>query len=90
MHDAIYENQEDLTTDGLVRIAASVGVDEKQMLRDLSSSKFEDRVYEDFMSGVRSGVNGTPTFFINGIRYDGSWDFESLAAALRGAAGANE
>ena len=40
------------------------------------------RVREDFISGVRSGVNGTPTFFINGIRYDGSWDAETLMDAL--------
>ncbi len=39
------------------------------------------------MSGVRSGVNGTPTFFINGVRHDGSWDFETLFTALRRAAG---
>ena len=90
MHDAIYENQYDLTTDGLIRIAAGVGVDEAALLRDLSSGKFEDRVYEDFMSGVRSGVNGTPAFFINGVRYDGSWDHDSLVAVLRAVAGAAE
>jgi protein-disulfide isomerase len=51
---------------------------------DLStSSGFHGRVAEDFHSGVRSGVNGTPTFFINGIRYDGSRDVESMITALR-------
>lgn len=90
MHDALYENQRDLSTDGLIRIATSVGVDKETLIRDLTSRTFEDRVYEDFMSGVRSGVNGTPTFFINGIRYDGRWDFESLVAELRAAAGANK
>lgn len=87
MHDAIYENQDDLTTRGLLRIAASVGVDEKTLQNDLSTGKFEDRVYEDFMSGVRSGVNGTPSFFINGVRYDGSWDYDTLLAVLRAVAG---
>jgi protein-disulfide isomerase len=87
MHDALYENQNDLTNDGLLRIAASVGLDEQTLKNDLSSAKFEDRVYEDFMSGVRSGVNGTPTFFINDIRYDGRWDYETLVAALREVAG---
>jgi protein-disulfide isomerase len=38
------------------------------------------------MSGVRSGVNGTPTFFINGMRHDGGWDYGSLIAALQRAA----
>jgi protein-disulfide isomerase len=42
-------------------------------------------VREDFMSGVRSGVNGTPTFYINGVRHDGSWDAVSLLEAVRSA-----
>lgn len=41
-----------------------------------------ERVREDFLSGVRSGVNGTPTFYINGIRPDGSYDHDTLLAAL--------
>ena len=40
------------------------------------------RVREDFLSGVRSGVNGTPTFFLNGLRYDGAQDVESLLTAI--------
>lgn len=90
MHDAIYENQSDLTTDSLARIASSIGLDPKIMLSDLSSGKFEDRVYEDFMSGVRSGVSGTPAFFIDGTLYDGPWDFDGLIAALGSAAGATK
>jgi NhaA family Na+:H+ antiporter len=50
--------------------------------RELEEHIYADRVREDFMSGVRSGVNGTPTFYINGIRYDGAWDFESLLEAI--------
>jgi protein-disulfide isomerase len=46
----------------------------------------EPRIREDFMSGVRSGVNGTPTFFINGIRHDGAWDVDTLSDALMAAA----
>ena len=52
---------------------------------DLETHKYAARVREDFMSGVRSGVNGTPTFFINGVRHDDSWDVETLLAALRAA-----
>jgi protein-disulfide isomerase len=44
------------------------------------------KVSDDFMSGVRSGVNGTPTFFINGLRHDGGWDYTSLITALQRAA----
>lgn len=88
MHDALYEHQNDLSTTGLLRIGASVGLDQATLERDLASGKFEDRVYEDFMSGARSGVNGTPTFFINGVRYDGSWDFDTLISVLREVASA--
>ena len=48
----------------------------------MRSEEKADRVQEDFMTGVRSGVNGTPTFFINGVRYDGSWDFTDLVSAI--------
>jgi hypothetical protein len=40
------------------------------------------RVREDFLSGVRSGVNGTPTFFINGRRHDGGFELPTLLAAI--------
>jgi protein-disulfide isomerase len=46
---------------------------------------FEARVRADFNGGVRSGVNGTPTFFINGLRHDASFDFETLVSAIQGA-----
>ena len=54
----------------------------------LSDRTFEERVRQDFRSGVRSGVNGTPTFYINGARHDDAYDFEVLVAALEKAAGA--
>jgi protein-disulfide isomerase len=53
----------------------------------LEAHTFRDRVREDFMSGVRSGVNGTPTFFINGVRHDGPFDLSSLTEAIEGMAG---
>lgn len=83
MHDALYEHQDDLKTAGLLRLASLVGADATTTAKDLQSGAFEDRVYEDFMSGVRSGVGGTPTFFINGSRYDGSWDADTLIAILQ-------
>jgi predicted DsbA family dithiol-disulfide isomerase len=51
----------------------------------LAQHAYSERVREDFMSGVRSGVNGTPTFFINGVRHDGSYEREILLAAIAGA-----
>jgi protein-disulfide isomerase len=87
MHDALYEHQSTLNDNDLRELAESVGVDAEAFDRDMTDHRFADRVQEDFMSGVRSGVNGTPTFFINGVRYDGSWDPESLLEALQHAAG---
>jgi protein-disulfide isomerase len=86
MHDLLFEHQQDgpdaLGTTALMRLANQAGVDGKAVALDLASQKFRERVREDFMSGVRSGVNGTPTFFINGIRHDYGWDEESLVDAL--------
>ncbi len=53
---------------------------------DLALHRYATKIREDFLSGVHSGVNGTPTFYINGVRHDGAWDFASLVAALQMAA----
>jgi protein-disulfide isomerase len=82
MHDLIFEHQRDLRDDTLGRLATRAGADADVVLRELEEARHEPRVREDFMSGVRSGVNGTPTFFINGRRHDGPWDEESLMQAL--------
>jgi len=87
MHDEIFENQEALEPADLVSYAKAVGLEPAEFQRESKSRELLERVREDFMSGVRSGVNGTPTFFIGGVRYDGSWDFESLVAALEEAMG---
>jgi protein-disulfide isomerase len=89
MHDLLYEHQhagpEALGDAALGKLATRAGVDGKLVLADIEAGSLEARVKEDFMSGVRSGVNGTPTFYINGKRFDGSWDEESLIAALEAA-----
>ena len=87
MHDLLYENQDALDMPDLERYASQLGLDLDRFNADLRDHRYADRVREDFMSGVRSGVNGTPTFFINGDRYDGSWDAGSLVPALEDAAG---
>jgi len=91
MHDAIYTHQQDgprsLSDEALARYAADAGVDGRAVLEDLRAQRFAERVQRDFMSGVRSGVNGTPTFFVNGVRYDGNWtDADAFAADLEAAA----
>src|SRR3954449_1417719 len=82
MHDHLYEHQRRLTDPDLHRYAEEVGLDVDRFDSELAEHAHEQRVREDFMSGVRSGVNGTPTFYINGRRHDDSYDAETLLAAL--------
>jgi protein-disulfide isomerase len=82
MHDTIFEHQRALDDDDLVRYAERLGVPAEDVVEALERHKFAARISEDFMSGVRSGVNGTPTFFINGARYEGDYDLESLSEAI--------
>jgi protein-disulfide isomerase len=86
MHDYLFEHQSRLDYDSLLGYAADIGLDIPRFTRDLKTHAFAARVREDFLSGVRSGVNGTPTFFINGLRHDGPWDLESLTGAILAAA----
>lgn len=73
MHDAIFEHQHALEDLDLVRYAEEIGINPDRVADDLANKTYTKRVREDFRSGVRSGVNGTPTFFINGERYNGPW-----------------
>jgi protein-disulfide isomerase len=82
MHAMLFENQRRLGANDLHSYAEVLGLDIGRFDAELSAGVHTPRVREDFMSGVRSGVNGTPTFFINGLRYDGSWDAPDLLAAL--------
>jgi protein-disulfide isomerase len=86
MHDLLYENQRHLETDDLIAYASRLGLDVPRFQRELADHVHAARVREDFMSGVRSGVNGTPTFYIDGERYEGSYDAEPLLDALKQAA----
>jgi protein-disulfide isomerase len=84
MHDTLYEHQSALEDEDLAGYASDVGVDRKAVERALDNHTYRSRVREDFKSGVLSGVNGTPTFFVNGTRFDGNWsDIETFAAALQ-------
>jgi protein-disulfide isomerase len=86
MHDLLYENQKRLENEDLRGYAEQLGLDVGHFDTELSEHVHADRVHDDFLSGVRSGVNGTPTFYINGSRHDDSYDEESLVAALERAA----
>jgi protein-disulfide isomerase len=87
MHDTLFEHQDELDDAALVAYGEALGLDASQLARDIEDGAYEDRVREDFRSGVRSGVNGTPSFFINGVRYDGNWtSAHEFLDALRSAA----
>ena len=83
MHDLLFENQDALEDEALAEYAAALGLDHVRLIREVLSGAYAGRVREDFKSGVRAGVNGTPTFFINGERYDGARSLEPLLGAMK-------
>ena len=84
MHDLLYENQDALEDEDLARYASDLGLDARRLLSDIQTEAYASRIREDFRSGAHNGVNGTPSFFIDGVRYDGNYDVEHLLAALTG------
>jgi protein-disulfide isomerase len=83
MHDALFENQSRLSITTIFLIAAELGLPETALRHALETGQFRNKVRNDFVGGVRSGVNGTPTFFINGVRHDGPYDYASLVAGIQ-------
>lgn len=85
MHDLLYANQDRLDRATLLSHARALRLDVSRWSEDLDSHVYLPKVREDFISGVRSGVNGTPSFYINGARHEGSWRAPALLTALRSA-----
>ncbi len=84
MHDFLYEHQKTLGDPQVaLDYASRLGLDIQKFQRDLSQHTFLPRIKEDFEGGVRSGVNGTPTFYVNGIRHDGAPTAKELVNALQ-------
>ena len=71
MHDRLFESMTGLADETLVRLAVEIGLDVQRFVADLAAHRYLDRIREDMSSGARSGVNGTPTFFVGGVRHDG-------------------
>ena len=71
MHDAIYENQQNLNELYLFELAEKIGLDISQFKDDIQKAELEEKVDSDFESGVMSGVNGTPSFFVNETKFNG-------------------
>ncbi len=82
MHDLLFEHEGPVRIEHLIEYAATLELDVEQFEHELTAQVHADRVREDFLSGVRSGANGTPAFFLNGVRYDGPWDLDSLIAEI--------
>jgi protein-disulfide isomerase len=86
MHDTLFSTEAPLTNSLFISAAAAIGLDIPSFQSELTRHVHLPHIREDFMTGVRSGVNGTPTFYINAVRYDGSWDLPTLTAAVTRAA----
>jgi predicted DsbA family dithiol-disulfide isomerase len=86
MHDLIFENQRRLDDRMLLRSAEQAGADPALVAADLAEGRYRELVRDSVRSGARSGVNGTPTLFIEGVRYDGPREEETLVAVLEGVA----
>ncbi len=85
MHDYIFHHQHTLEDSDLAQFAEAVGLDMQQYARAMAEQRALARIEEDVEGGERSGVQGTPTFFINGVLYRGSWELDALLAALQAA-----
>jgi protein-disulfide isomerase len=86
MHDRLFERQFALEDDNLIEYATDLGLDADRVRDALVAGTYRPRVKDDVLGGIKSGVNGTPTFFINGERYDGAHGTEPLFEALTDAA----
>lgn len=82
MHSHLLENQSNLTDSHLVEYAIALYLDVDQFLAEMTSDCHMARVQADIESGIQSGVNATPTFFINGIKYQGNQNLEELIESL--------
>ena len=86
VHDVLFENQRRFGDDAFfAEREAKLKLDVRRLAREVADRAYTARIEEDMTSGIRSGVNGTPTFFINGVRYDGPADVGPIVEALRAA-----
>jgi protein-disulfide isomerase len=83
MHDALFENQSRLSVTTIFLIGRELGLPETALRNALETGQYRNKVRSDFMGGIRSGVNGTPAFFINGVRHDGAYDYASLVSGIQ-------
>jgi len=82
MHDLIYENQSNLSVELLVSLSETLKLSSEKLEEALTNHTFEPKIQSDFMGGVKSGVNGTPTLYINGERYSGPVEYQVLCEVI--------
>lgn len=82
MHGALYEHQDQLGYPMFVALSKALGLSLEELRDALGNHTYASKIQRDVISGVRSGVKGTPTFFINGQRHDAGYGFSHLAAAI--------
>ena len=83
MHDAIFANQHRLSAQLLFAIAGTLNLSQIGLRDSIARSLHADKIRADFIGGVRSGVNGTPTFFVNGLRHEGGFSAPELSASIQ-------
>jgi protein-disulfide isomerase len=85
MHEALFANQPRLSLPVIFALAGALNLSQAALRDALTARTYAEKVRADFIGGVRSGVNGTPSFFINGLRHDGAYSFSALAMAINAA-----
>lgn len=83
MHHALFENQSDLSAETIFEIARNLSLDLREFTINLEDKKFLEKVQKDYESGLRSCVEGTPTFYLNGVKYQGELTFEGLKKEIQ-------
>lgn len=82
MHDLLYANQSNLSLELMLELATQLELSSEKLEKSLINRLYEDKVQRDFLGGIHSGVNGTPTFFINGRRFNGVVDYEHMVLSI--------
>ncbi|MCO6523508.1 MAG: thioredoxin domain-containing protein [Candidatus Schmidhempelia sp.] len=78
MHDILYENQQALDDFSLIEYAKTLGIEEEQFRKDYNDPSLMEKIQQDVESGLRSGVNGTPSIYINGKKYEQDYSYDYL------------
>jgi protein-disulfide isomerase len=83
MHDLLFHHQRNLSDHSLAKLATQLNLSSDDLTKALEEGTYTKHIKADLEGGIRSGVTGTPMFYINGNIYEGSYDYDSLAAAFQ-------